>query len=203
MAIQRIFRHVLPVLLVLALAPAAYAGPFTLLGGVSALAGVPVSSDLTDTYTAGPGIAADFSIVYSQYFRLTVGFSPVYYKGTPPNGSLADNASARMWYIPAYGVFQFTLPKPPSLRPYVGVGLGAIHVNETQSFDSGIGPRDRSESSTVFSYQAMLGIELRKKGRLFAELWYFGGSMGGVEGVDGSSINLASVQLRLGFRGEF
>jgi len=203
MAIQRAFRHVLPVLMVLALVSAAHAGPFTLLGGVSALVGVPVSSDLSDTYTAGPGIAADLSIVYSEYFRLTVGFSPVYYTGTPPSGSLADNASARMWYIPAYGVFQFTLPKPPSLRPYVGAGLGVIHVNETQSFDAGIGPRDRSESSTVFSYQAMLGIELRKKGRLFAELWYFGGSMGGVEGVDGSSTSVASVQLRLGYRGEF
>ena len=99
MAIHRAFRHVLPVLLALALVPAAQAGPFTLLGGVSALVGVPVSSDLTDTYTAGPGIAADFSIVYSKYFRLTVGFRPVYYKGTPPNGSLAANASDRMWYI--------------------------------------------------------------------------------------------------------
>ena len=176
------------------------AAPFGVLGGVGLVGHVPLSGDLSETYSVGPGIGLDLHLVYSPHFRLDFGLAPAWVPGSPTPGALATNESASLLYLPVYANFQYTLASSKSFQPYAGAGLGFTYVREKLSFTSGIGDKEASQSATVLGWQAVVGIEQAKKGRLFLEAWLLGGGTGGVEGVEDSGTSMMSLQLRLGYR---
>jgi len=172
-----------------------------LVGGLGLAGSRALSADVSDVYSFGLGLAADLHIVYSRHFRLSVSASLNYSPGTPSAGPLAENESATLIQIPMLATVMYTLNTTGPLTPYGGVGLGFSYTREKLTFDSGLGPQERSRTATELSWSAMVGVEQNKAFRLYAEGWFVGSGTGGVEGQDGSGTSLNTIQLRIGIRG--
>jgi len=102
--------------------------------------------------------------------------------------------------LPAYAVLEYMHPTG-EFCPYAGLGAGALYVREQKSFSSPLGDQDQSESVTRFSWTLLAGVEKGKASRVFAELQFQSAGTGGVEEQSGSGVSLATLELRLGWRG--
>ena len=190
------------VLLLAALGVAAGAGPAGAAGFDGALGILvfrPLSSELNSTYAFGPGLAADFGLVYSAHFRLSVQVSPQMSWGTPEAGSLASAPEGTLLFVPAHGVVEYAQPVG-TFQAYGGLGAGVLYARESKSFMGPLGEEQRTATATRFSWTVMAGLEKGKRTRAFLEAYYQGAGTSGIEGQSGSGVSLATLQLRVGCR---
>lgn len=195
---RALFRTLLPVACI-ALWCHAPARAATVEGAVSVSLARPTSSDLSDVYPGLAGFALDVRIRHSDQISLKIAVSPMLGQGTPRTGSLAEDAEAKLLLIPGHLSVEYS-PGRGSIRPYFGLGAGAVHVKESLSFRSPLGDEDASTSTTRLSFDVLAGVEKAARTTMFAELHYQHASLSGVEDQPTSGVSLANLQLRLGVR---
>ena len=171
----------------------------TVEGALAGTVGLPTGSDLSDVYSWLGGLALDVRIRHSEQVSLCIQVSPAFGGGTPQTGSLAEDASAKLLLLPGHLLVEYS-PGRGSIRPYFGVGAGAVYVKENLSFQSSLGERSSSVSATRLSFDVLAGVEKSARTTPFAEVHYQHAGLSGVEGEDGSGVSLSTLQLRLGVR---
>jgi opacity protein-like surface antigen len=144
-------------------------------------------------------LALDLRWVYGDRFRLSISVSPQGAWGTPRSGSLAEEASARLLYLPALAVMQYRFPTG-GMRPYGGLGAGVLFAGERLSFTGPLGAEEASVSATRFAWSLMAGLEQKGTRGAFAEVWYVHAGTASIEGQSDSGVSLATLQFRLGWR---